>query len=304
MNYLTIDIGGTYIKYALISEHTMILEKSKVATPEAGHATIHDLIEILTDIIKKYQHSIDGVAFSIPGIIDSDSGYAYTAGAVAYLAGQNLVDLLSEKIDVPVTVENDGKCAALAEFWQGSLKGCINGATIVLGTAVGCGLIIDGKLHKGKNFLAGEVSYMLFDASDDQFFWHKGGVENLLILTSKNTGIPYEELDGIKVFEMANQGDKRALVAIDEYTKCLAKHLYSIQCLLDLDIFAIGGGISGQPLLMEYLQKNIDAFCKNHSFRSFSPIIPKPKITACKYFNDANLIGALYHHLNKVSKSS
>ena len=302
MNYLAIDIGGTFIKYALINQHTMILEKSKVPTPVAAHATINDLIEVLTVIIKKYQRSIYGIALSIPGIIDSDQGDAYTGGAVHYLSGQNLVKLLSEKFEIPVTVENDGKCAALAEFWMGSLKGYKHGATVVLGTAVGGGLIIDGKLHKGNNFLAGELSYMLFDAPDDKFFWHEGGVENLLALASKNMDIPYEELDGIKVFEMANQKDKGALAAIDEYTKCLAKQLYSIQCLLDLDIFAIGGGISGQPLLMEYLQKNIDEFCEMHPFRSFSPIIPKPKVTTCKYFNDSNLIGALYHHLSKESK--
>jgi len=302
MNYLAIDIGGTFIKYALMSDHTEILEKSKIPTPLRQGSAIENLLDVLISIIQQYKHAIEGVALSIPGIIDSDTGHAYTGGAVTCIAGQNLVKLLEAKFELPITAENDGKCAALAEFWKGSLKGYTHGATVVLGTAVGGGLIIDGKLHKGNNFLAGELSYMLFDASNDKFFWQIGGVESLLTLASKNMDIPYIELDGVKVFELANQKDKSALATIDEYTKCLAKQLYSIQCLLDLDIFAIGGGISQQPLLMEYLQKNIDEFCEKHPFRSFSPIIPKPKITTCKYFNDSNLIGAFYHHLNKIKK--
>ena len=98
---------------------------------------------------------------------------------------------------------------------------------------------------------------------------------------------------------MANRGNERVLNALDIYTKYLAIKIYNLQVLLDLDLIAIGGGISQQPLLLEYINKNIDNFIKANPLKEISPIIPTPKITTCRYFNDSNLIGALYHHLNK-----
>ena len=300
--YLAIDLGGTEIKYALITEAADILEKSKVATPREMKTTMSDLIDVLGDIISKYQAEIKGIALSSPGIIDSDTGHSYSSGAIHYIAGNNLPKLLHEKFNLPVTVENDGKAAALAELWKGSLTGVQNAAVVLLGTGVGGGLIINGQLYKGRNFAAGEMSFMLSNPALGEYWGGTGGSSHLLKLVSKKKKIPFEALDGYKVFEMINAGDADALAALDGYTEGLVYQLYNMQSLLDLDVFAIGGGISQQPLLLEYMQKHIDEECGNHPFKEYMPFIPTPKLTTCKFFNDSNLIGALYHHLNKVNE--
>jgi len=304
MNYLAIDLGGTEIKYALMSQEADILEKSKVPSPPNIESTTEMLVLILKGIISEYESQIKGVALSLPGILNSDTGDSYTAGMFHYLSGQNLPELLQKHFDLPITVENDGKAAALAELWKGSLSGVKNGAVVVLGTAVGGGLAIGGELYKGNTFAAGEMSFILTNPEKDTYWGATGGSSHLIKLASEKLGIPLVELNGYKVFEMAEAGQQEVLEVLDEYTRNIAYQLYNLQTLLDLDLIAIGGGISRQPLLLAYLQKNIDEYCDNHPFKPFMPRIPRPKITTCKYFNQANLIGALYHHLKLTTKGA
>lgn len=302
MNYLAIDLGGTQIKYALMTKEADILEKEKIATPDPSKTNTEDLVQLLSKIISKYVPKIKGIALSLPGILNSDTGQSYTGGTFYYLAEKNLPKLLQAKFNLPVTVENDGKAAALAELWKGSLTHVDNAAVVLLGTAIGGGIIINKKLYKGNTFSAGEMSFILTNPETKEYWGSTGGARHLLKLVSGKLQTPLENLDGYQVFEMANKGDADVLAVLDTYTKGLSYQLYNLQVLLDLDLIAIGGGISRQPLLLEYLQKNINEYCNNHPFKPFMPKIPTPKITTCQHFNEANLIGALYHHLKKQKK--
>lgn len=98
MSYLVIDLGGTEIKYGLMIKDAEILEKSKIATPRAMSTTVDDLIEVLSDIISKYQEEIRGIALSLPGVLDSHTGYSYSSGAIHYITGKNLPKLLQKKV--------------------------------------------------------------------------------------------------------------------------------------------------------------------------------------------------------------
>ena len=97
---------------------------------------------------------------------------------------------------------------------------------------------------------------------------------------------------------MANEGDELVLKGLKDYTDALAVQIYNLNILLDLDIIAIGGGISQQPLLLEYVNKSMTELTGKIPLRSVSPYVPVPRITNCRYYNDANLIGALYHYRN------
>ena len=130
-NYLVFDAGGTFTKYALMDENAEILEKDKVPTPDYRTKTKEDYYAVLDSVVEKYKNRIEGIAISMPGMLDNKDGYCVTAGYLAYLAGSTVGTELSKRYGIPVSVENDGKCAALAEFWRGSLKGCTNGAVVV-----------------------------------------------------------------------------------------------------------------------------------------------------------------------------
>ena len=147
-NYLVIDGGGTFTKYALMDENAAILEKNKVPTPGYKDHKKEDYYRMLDGIAEQYRDRIAGIAMSLPGMLDSERGYCVTAGYLAYLSESPVAEELESRYGFPVSIENDGKCAALAEFWQGSLKGCRNGAVVVLGSGVGGGLILNGALER------------------------------------------------------------------------------------------------------------------------------------------------------------
>ena len=112
-NYLVFDAGGTFTKYALMNENAEILEKDKVPTPDYHTKTKEDYYAVLDSVVEKYKNRIEGIAISMPGMLDNRNGYCVTAGYLAYLAGSTVGTELSQRYGIPVSVENDGKCAAL-----------------------------------------------------------------------------------------------------------------------------------------------------------------------------------------------
>ena len=94
------------------------------------------------------------------GVLDVDRGFAYHGGGVRCIQNLEIVNILEERLKVPVTIENDAKAAALAEVWKGNLSDVRDGIVIVIGTAIGGAVIIDRKVLRGKNLMAGEFSYI------------------------------------------------------------------------------------------------------------------------------------------------
>lgn len=297
MKYLVLDVGGTAIKYALMTEELNFLEKGKVKTPKDS---IEDFVEVVGSIYDKYKDDdIEGMALSIPGILDSNTGYMYTGGALEYNVGKNMVKVLGERCKTKITIENDGKCAALAELWKGNLQDCENGVVILLGTGVGGGIIKDRKLYKGKHFFAGEFSFIASSINTmtnnpDDWWGTLNGSDGLLDDFAKIKNLNRDEVDGITFFWYANNGDKDALDILNKFTYKTALAIINLQCILDADKYLIGGGISEQDILMDYIKKNIDDY---HS--QFEYFFPKPVVDRCRFRNDSNLIGALYSFLTK-----
>lgn len=160
MNYLVIDFGGTLAKYSIMNENCELYKQAELEAPLASKESFIDFLCRVYEECK-IEYKIAGIAISMPGVIDERNGVIHSAGAYLGLYGMNLKKELRNRIPVPVSVENDGKCGALAEVWKGNLKDCQDGIVLILGTAVAGGLIKDRKIHKGKNFSAGEFSYML-----------------------------------------------------------------------------------------------------------------------------------------------
>ncbi len=294
--YMVIDVGGTAIKYALMDEEYKFLEKGEVPTPQD---TLENYLNTLENLILPWKDQISGVACSMPGQIDAKNGYLFTGGYLdKYIHEFPIATVLRERVGLPVTVENDAKCAGLAEVAKGSLKGCKDAVVIVLGTGIGGCLIKDGKVHGGNKFSAGEVSFLLVndDLENDDCMWaFQCGNPRMIENVAKAIGVSEEELDGRKVFAMANEGNEKVLEVLKKHFRNIAIQIYNLQVIYDPEKIAIGGGISRQPLVLELIQAGLDEIYEKRPLTVY-PV----NLAACEFRSDANLIGALHYHIEEV----
>ena len=294
MSILAIDIGGTFIKYANMSLDMDIIAKGKVKTPQTGREALIDAIENL------YQAAdgVEGIAVSMPGIIDMEQGHCIMGGALRYNDGFPIQNSIQERCPVPVSIENDAKCAAMAEAVSGSLQDVQDGFVLLFGTMIGGGYIKNRQLQRGIHFSAGEVSYMVTDRDGVPSFEGVWGnrccTPSLYRMYAQKKGIAYEEVRGEDVFAEIAKGERLAVECLNRHTREIAVQIFNLQTVLDVERFAIGGGISAQPAFTEYIQKNLQ---KLYDICPY--YVPQAEIVTCKYQNDANLYGALHCYLAK-----
>ncbi len=300
MEYFVVDIGGSSIKYAVMDENQRFIRKGKA---ESRHLQNRDeFVSCLSDLYTENGACEGGIAVSYCGEVDAGTGYLHSGGSYRYMAGQNLKQLLEGKTGTIVNIENDGNCAGLAESRYGSLRGFGNAAVIVIGTGLGGALILSNALYRGIHGYAGSASLMVrnFDVpyTKQQWAFRTAGAAWPGKEYGARKGI--EAVDGITFFEAVKAGDTTAQEVLADYCSTLANLLFDMNMILDLEAIAIGGGISQQPLLLEYLQKAFDNIYSSEGMAALH--LPKPEIRICQYHNDANLLGALAHHLDQINR--
>lgn len=298
--YLGIDVGGTEIKYALMTEEE-ILEKGFIPTPKESLETF---IEAIGGIYDRYADQTKVIVMSAPGRIDAKTGFFYSGGALsAFLTNVNAADLIRKRCGIEeVAIENDGKAAGLAEVWKGGLKGVRNGAVIGIGTGIAGAVVIDGKLHRGSHFSAGEFS--LLDSNYQglylQNLWAiRGCTPNLVNSYATRVLADPATINGRVFFERLQNGDQTAKEVLNEFCTEFVNGIMTLQAVLDADRYCIGGGISQQPVLIETLNRKIDEI---YAITGNAIPVIRPEIVACTFHNDANLIGALYHYLYELKQ--
>lgn len=288
MQILVVDIGGTWIKYACMTENMDILNRGKVKTPQSGR---EKLIETIGKIYDQMPEA-EGIAISMPGIIDSENGYCFMGGALRYNDDFYLRQSLYERCPVRIVMENDAKCAAMAEAAVGSLKDVEDGFVLIFGTMIGGAFIKNRRLHRGRHFAAGEVSYINTGREEMPTFsnvWgNRCGTSGLCRMYAQKKKLAPESVDGIMVFEGVKRQEADAMECLQRFTKEIAVQLFNIQTILDPERFAIGGGISAQPVFIEYIKNNLTELYAGCPYQ-----VPHAEVVSCKFQNDANLIGAL-----------
>ena len=302
--YLVLDMGGSSIKYALMTEDGTFLDKGKCETELNDLDRLLELIGALGD---QYAGRYAGVAVSMPGRIDTANGMAYTGGAYLCIADAPMRSYLQECLQAPVTIANDAKCAAGAEAWSGALADVADGVVLVLGSGIGGGVVLNHQVRMGHTFGSGELSFLSADfrktrpAGDSgsqflQFSWTTySSTTGLLREYALRKGMDplMHGQNGQDFFAAWDQGEEEARGALQEFAANTAAGIYAIQSVLDVERFAIGGGISARPEVTESIRKAVDELWAAYPFLAFG----KPEIVSCRYGNDANLIGALAFHL-------
>lgn len=290
--FLALDIGGTFVKYAYMDKTGQMIKQDK-------YPTITDDLNLFYAAIDKIlPDGCEGIAISSPGVIDSEAGIIRVVTLLPCLNGVCLKADLKARYHVPVSVENDAKCAALAEIWQGSLKGYDSALMMVLGSGIGGAVVIDGKLYKGNRAKAGEMGSLICDFDENKKTGVSFGRKNSAVWLNKDiaAALNLESVEGELVFTYINQKDPIAWPIFEKYCYGVAMQIFNADYLLDLDCIAIGGGISSQPIVIETIRKAFMDLRQRYKEDDHDP-----KIVACSFENDANLIGALAHFVNQNS---
>lgn len=281
-NALGIDIGGTKISYALINaKGEFKSDIQKVKTPK----TIDEIVETLKNIISKFEREIDFVALATAGAVNLEN--TKVIGSTANLPYGYSNIKFSKLTKKKVFIENDANAAAYAEYKIGASKGCKNSVMLTLGTGVGGGIIVDGKLLKGKSGAAGEMHFMM-----DRFQKRKctcGAYDCFEAYASgnglKKTGIEIfddETITTYDIIQKANEGDTRALEALKRWEDDIILGIIGLANLFDPDCFVLSG--------------SMEQFCNTEKIESAvnSKIVTTPtRIYHAKAGNYSGMIGAV-----------
>ncbi|MDU4937342.1 MAG: ROK family protein [Clostridium sp.] len=288
--YLGIDVGGTEIKYGIFDENgNEFIEES--GSVKSVRDDLDKIIDILSRIIKSAKE-IDGVGISIPGGVDNENGVIIEGGAIPVLAGVDLIRILNEKTGFNVAIENDANCVVLAEKWIGNGKDCSSFVCMTIGTGIGGGMFINNKIHVGKNFFAGEFGYIIIEEFEDYnnipTLSFSSATEPLLKQVALAKEMKFEDINGLKVFEMIENGDEVVIEAYRKWLRKLCIGINNVGFSIDPEKFLIGGGVSGAPRLIPDIKEEL---------RKINPYTESWKIETCKHFNSSGKIGAVYNYL-------
>lgn len=284
--YLAFDIGGTKLKYALINNQGQMLKKYSEDTIKTSQ---QDFLNRFNEIIAKFKTQISGIGISVPGKINATDQRLSFGGSLPFLDGVSFSDSLVTKL--PIFVENDAKAATLAEMWQGSLQGINNGVMLVLGTAVGSGIVLNHQLLYGSNQQAGEVSFISYGQFDKANLM--GGKSSAVALIQDIANhYQLEDIDdGPQVFELIKNKKTYAVERFQEFCRNVALLIHNMQTILDVDCYVIGGGISRQQIVIDGINKSLNDIREENDF--VKQTFVKPEILSSKLYNEANLFGAV-----------
>ncbi len=310
MYYIGIDVGGMSIKLGLLNSNGVIINKSILRvdynnnSPERVIFLMKEKIEELCNFSKVRLSELSGIGIGCPGVCDSEKGIVLNAPNIKW-SNVPVVEMFKD-MRIPTYICNDANAAIMGEYKFGEGKGYQNLVLITLGTGVGGGIIINGKLYEGEGFTGAELGHMtLVVDGKDCGCGHKGCFEayasvSALIRDSKEAmekdkkSLMWQyclddinQVNGRTAFETALQGDKTANMVVDNYIKYLGEGIRSILNIFRPECLIIGGGLSGQKEnLTSRLEKYLDSVewgLKN---------TPHAKIVVSNFGNDAGIVGA------------
>ena len=300
MKVMVFDVGGTEIKYSVMDEQMHRMDAGSVPTPQD---TQEHFLDAIYALYAPHREEVEGIAMALPGFVDNKTGFVSNGGALLYNTGTPVGQRIREKCGCPVSLENDGKAAAIAELRAGALQGCTNAAVFLIGTGVGGGIIANGELVRGAHFTAGEYSFVNTNAdewdADDKNMACQCSTRNLLLWYRARKGLPEDApMNGRVFFEAVNAGEPEAQEVLQRFCRAVAVQIYNLTVLLDVEKVAIGGGISKQPVLLQGLRSAYDGLFASKD-NPYMKGLPRTEIVPCAFSSEANQVGAMAAYLQE-----
>jgi glucokinase len=295
-----IDVGGTKCLGVVLGPDGSVVQEHRLPTPKGPDAIIDTLVE-LAGVLAPY----DSLGVGVPGLVTRD-GVLTAAPNLVDIANFRVGELLSGRLGHVVHVDNDATCAVAAEWKVGAAVGLDDFVMVTLGTGIGGGLVVSGRLARGTNGFAGEIGHMVIDP-DGPFCpcgrrgcWERYASGSGLARLAREAAIgkrlrrvvelaggDADQVRGEDVQGAAREGDPEALQVIDNFGKWVALGLVNLTNVLDPKAFVLGGGLAASADL--YLGPIQDWFTE---FLYAPDLRPHPQLTFAKLGQHAGAVGA------------
>jgi glucokinase len=309
--YVGIDLGGTNIVAGVVDENYKIVAKASTKTncPRPEKEIADDMAKMALQAVENAGltiEQIEWVGIGTPGIANSATGIIEYSNNLGF-KNTPMVKYIRETIDKPVFIENDANAAAYGEFVAGAAKGAKNAVCITLGTGVGGGIIVDGKIYAGSNFAGAEIGHTVIEVDGAQCSCGRKGcfeayssATGLIRMTKEaiaehpdsvmaKLGEKNGKVTARTSFDAMKDGDEYAKVVVDKYIKYLAAGITNTINIFQPDVLCIGGGVcnEGDALLLP-----MKAIVEKEVYTRDSE--KNTKIVIAELGNDAGIIGAAF----------
>ena len=311
MMYLGIDVGGTNIAVGVVNENKEIIAKASNKSPVP--CTMDEFCDTMALTAKQAMEKagitledIPWVGSGCPGTVNRGTGIIEFTNNL-HFSNWPLVEMMKERMGgKDVIIENDANAAAYGEYKAGALKGAQNAVAITLGTGIGSGIIIDGKIYAGNNYAAGEMGHMVIVYDGRQCncgrkgCWERYASATGLIITTKESmeqnkdsvmwelcGGDINKASGRTAFDAMRKGDEAGKQVVDHFINYLGCGLVNVINTFQPDILCIGGGICNEG---ETLLAPVRTYVDNEQYAMNAKL--KTKICRAELGNDAGIIGA------------
>lgn len=297
-----VDLGGTHLRIGLVDDAGKIHNQVKLHTPkdDSPEALLNALAGVAGDWRGADRGPIVAAAVMVPGAVNADQSIVLQAPNLPSLLNFPFRQALQDRLGWPVVLENDANAAAIGEMWRGAARGCRDVVSVTLGTGVGGGVVLDGKLWRGAHGSAGEIGHTTVDPFGG--LKCKCGNTGCLELFASATAIarmaresldqfPQSALRGVnltaeKVYEAGRDGDELALAVFKRAGTYLGVGLANIMSLIDPEIIVISGGVvNGWDLFQAEMYREV-------SERAFRATAQQVRIARAECGDNAGLLGA------------
>jgi len=292
MNYIIgIDLGGTYIKIGLVNSEGSIITRKKLVTPvSGGYRAVINLIIKNLPFPKNAQ--CRGIGFGVPGFVNARKGLVYRLVNIRGWDNVPLKKIMEKQTGIRACIDNDVNCMVMGEAAFGAAKGKQNVFGITLGTGVGGGIIINGRIYRGAGFTAGEIGHITVAKNGPRCNCGNRGCLEAFVGNNRIIA-RYKRRTGIKgtitakdIQKAAQKGDKYARRIWQEAGEYIGIALAGIINVLNPEIIVIGGGVSGAGhFLMDSIRKTVEE-------RALPIASSGTEIKKAKLGNDAGIIGS------------
>ena len=285
-----VDLGGTHLRVALVDDSGKILQHIKQETPRGDSPD--ELLDALVNAAREWDcDQVVAASIMVPGAVDCAKAVVVQAPNLPSLINFELKAELERRLGWPVFLENDANAAAMGEMWLGAARGCTDVMSVTLGTGVGGGVILGGKLWRGSHGSAGEIGHTTVDPFSG--LKCKCGNTGCLELFASATAIVrmaselgMNELTAEEVYDAGRNGDQQALSVFKRFGMYLGIGLANLINLIDPQIIVITGGASnGWELFANEMYRQVGE-------RAFRAIAQQVKIARAECGDNAGLLGA------------